>query len=242
LLLPRSIASALRAVAVLRRQAVPGEVLVIDDGSRDGSLALLRQLETLYFDAGLRVLALARNSGLAAARNHALVQARYRYIVYMDADNEIIPDNLPLFLQALRQTEAAAVYGNLLFRSVTSRCAFHVLSNESVQYRLFEGNYVDAFAMCDRIQVLDAGGYDASCAAHEDYELWLHLVCSGRRIVFVPLVFGYYYMLPSSMITDYEKNNQVNARVQRIFNQVKARKHLPLNTDRLRYHPMLGYL
>ena len=46
-LLPRSVLSALRTVAILREQGVPAEVLVIDDFSRDGSLTLLRQLEAL---------------------------------------------------------------------------------------------------------------------------------------------------------------------------------------------------
>ena len=56
ILLPRSIASALRAVDLLRNEGVPAEVLVIDDASRDGSQTLLRQLEALYSKAGLRCL------------------------------------------------------------------------------------------------------------------------------------------------------------------------------------------
>lgn len=242
LFLPRSISSALRAVTALGNQGIAAEVLVIDDHSRDGSLALLRQLEPLYFAAGLRVLALKANRGLAAARNLALQQARYRYIVYMDADNEIVPENLGAFVEALRRTEAAAVYGTLLVRDQTGRSAREVLSNESFQAHMFQINYIDAFALLDRVQVLDVGGYDASCAAHEDYELWLHLACEGRRIVFVPRVFGYYYRLPNSMISDYYANLKVIGRMKRIFDQVDVRNRLPLRTRFLRYDPAIGYL
>src|SRR5687768_16903497 len=72
LLLARSVGSALRAVRLLRLRGVPGEVLVVDDASRDGSLVLLRQMEALHYGDGLRVLALGRNGGLAATRNAAL--------------------------------------------------------------------------------------------------------------------------------------------------------------------------
>lgn len=242
LLLPRSIDSALRALTVLRAQGVAGEVLVVDDGSRDGSRPLLRQLEALYYRDGLRVLALAENQGLAVARNQGLTNARYRHVVLMDADNELIPENLPFFVRALRQTEAAAVYGTLLYRSVTSRCAYYVMSNESFQAVQFERNHIDAFGLFDRDQLLDVDGYDDTCTAHEDYELWLHLAANGRRIVFVPIILGYYYILPGSMLTSSGEHEATKARLQRTYNQVSARKHLPLNTERLRYHPEIGYL
>ena len=116
LMLARSVGSALRAVRLLRSRGVAAEVLVIDDASRDGSPVLLRQLEALYYDDGLRVLALRHNVGLAAVRNTALREAAHRYVVFMDADNELLPDNLHQFYRSIRDTGAAAVYGNLLSR------------------------------------------------------------------------------------------------------------------------------
>lgn len=242
--LPRSVASGLRGVEALARAGVPAEVLVVDDFSRDGSAKLLRQLEALYHERGLRVAARAENRGLAAARNLGLAEANYRYVVFMDADNEVEGENLPIFRDALRKTGASAAYGNLLVRGMNESSAHGVLSNQSFQRGIFRGNYVDAFAMFDRVQVLDAGRYDASCAAHEDYELWLHLAASGRRILFVPVAFGTYYENAGSMINreQADQNAVVHRRVKRIFDQVGARSGLPLETDCLRYHPDLGYL
>ena len=242
LLLPRAIDSALRAVARLRDDGVPAEVLVIDEASRDGSPTVLRQLEALYYRDGLRVLALADTDTLAASRNLALASARYRYLVFLDADNELIPDNLPTFVKTLEETGAAAAYGNLLVRTPTSRCAMHLFSNESIQQKLFQYNYIDAFAVADRCQLLDMGGYEASYRGSEDYEMWLHLAVNGRKIVFVPLAFGYYYVLPSSMaLAALERTPETLRRLTRIYDQLKARAHLPLKTEMLRYHPALGY-
>jgi glycosyltransferase involved in cell wall biosynthesis len=242
--LPRSVSSGLRGVEALSRIGVPGEVIVVDDYSRDGSAHLLRQLEALYHEQGLRVAAQSANRGLAAARNLGLNESSYRYVVFMDADNEVAGDNLPVFHESLRQTGAAAAYGNLLVRGMTATAAHGVLSNQSFQRGIFKGNYVDAFAMFDRIQVIDAGRYDGSCAAHEDYELWLHLAATGRRVLFVPVTFGYYYENANSMINreQADQNTVVHRRVKRIFDQVGSRWALPLETDCLRYHPDLGYL
>lgn len=243
ILLPRAITSALRAMDILRKEGVPAEVLVIDDFSRDGSQTLLRQLEALYYKDGLRCLPFGANAGLAASRNQALNHARYRYLAFLDADNELIPENLPLFVKTLEQTQAAVAYGNLLIRTPSANYAHFVLSNESMQKRLFRGgNYIDAFSVWDRLQLLDVGGYEASYHFLEDYEMWLHLATNGRRLVFVPAVLGYYYLLPTSMSTDRERQNIVGARILRIFNQVKVREFLQTNTSHISYHPELGYI
>jgi teichuronic acid biosynthesis glycosyltransferase TuaG len=247
ILLPRAISSAMRAVALLRDRGVPAEVIVIDDCSRDGSLTLLRQLEALYHKDGLRLVAFGVNGGLAANRNYALVNARYRYIAFLDADNELIPENLPFLIDTLDRTKAAAAYGNLLVRYTAAEYAHNLLSNESIQDRLFDGNYIDAFAVFDRLQVLDVGGYDESyqalaLAGWEDHELWLHLATNGRRVIFVPVVLGYYYVLPGSMAQDSVKFRAAQERIKRKYAQVNVRKYLPLNTNLLRYHPELGAL
>lgn len=241
LLLPRSISSALAAVRIFRSEGVPAETLVIDDCSRDGSLTLLRQLEALHYQDGLRVLARSSNGGLAAARNLALEHARHRYIVFMDADNELLPDTMPLFRRALVETGAAMAYGNLIVSHVKAGNACGILNNESFQTRMFQGNYIDAFSMVDRWQLLDVNGFSASLPVVEDYEMWLHLASNGRRLLFVPLVFGYYYMMPNSMITQIE-DRVSQPRVERVFDQLGVRSQLPLPTLHLRYHPAIGYV
>jgi hypothetical protein len=233
LLLPRSVKSALVAARALRDGAVAADVLVIDDGSRDGSRALLLQLEALYFDGGLRARFLPDRRGVGAVRNAALGMGTYRHLVFLDADNELVAENLPLFYRAALDTRAAAVYGNMLARLSDGMT---LISNESAHELLFERSHIDMCAMFDRLQVVDAGGFDETPELAEDYELYLHLVAGGRRLVFVPAVFGVYHQYPGS------RNERARGPDARVFNQLGVRGRMHLNGARLRYHPDVGYL
>jgi glycosyltransferase involved in cell wall biosynthesis len=229
-------------VRALKSGGTEAEVLVVDDASRDGSHALLRQLEARYYADGLRVHIQPTNRGLSACRNTGLLQARFRYILFMDADNALIGANAPFFHRAIRDTNAAAVFGNLLVRTLGQDKSTRALTSESFQNRIFDSNYIDAFALFDRIQVADVGGYSGTLPGREDWELWARLASNGRRIVFVPLAFGYYYELPHSMIRTAENEVVALARFKRQFNQTGFRHDLPTNSDQLRYHPEVGYL
>ena len=184
-------------------EGVPAEVLVIDDFSRDGSQTLLRQLEALYYKDGFRCLAFGANAGpglepepgdgprpvslYCLPRRRQRADPRESPPVHEDAGADSGGGGLwqlagPHPHRGLRPLRAAATRA---FRS-----------------KLFQGNYVDAFSVWDRVQFLDVGGYDASYFLWEDYEMWLHLATNGRRIVFVPAMLGYYYLLPVSMSID----------------------------------------
>lgn len=242
--LPRSISSALSAREDLRRHGVAAEILVVDDASRDGSPTLLRQLEALHYDDGLRVLALRDNVGVGGVRNLALRLATFRFVAFLDADNEIVATNLYHFLRSIRHTAATAVYGNVL-RLEGADGEVSVLSNESFQTRIFRGNYVDACALYDRQHLIDCGGFEADQASPivEDWELWQHLAALGRRIVEVPLAFAVYHDLPQSRVKAFTRDiERARERSERIFNQSGIRDKARLNAKHLRYHPDIGWL
>ena len=74
------------------------EVLAVDDGSTDQSLALLRRLEAQ--DGRVRVFAQA-NSGVAAARNLATNQARGVYLQFVDSDDFVPPQATQRMVEAM---------------------------------------------------------------------------------------------------------------------------------------------
>jgi glycosyltransferase involved in cell wall biosynthesis len=83
-------------------------VLVIDDGSEDGTADTAAQ-------AGARVLKLERNQGKGAALREGFIQALregYAAVITMDADGQHSPEDLPAFTAAYRRTGIPVLIGN----------------------------------------------------------------------------------------------------------------------------------
>lgn len=91
-----------RAVrSVLNQSASDYEVIIVDDGSTDATPALI---EELVGQAAGTVHALRQdNRGPGAARNHGVGVASGRYLLFLDDDDELLPDALALFARAIEQ-------------------------------------------------------------------------------------------------------------------------------------------
>jgi len=148
------------------------ELLAVDDGSRDDSLARLERLAAA--DARVRVLRMPANAGVAAARNLGLDAAQGRYIAFVDSDDGWLPHKLERQLAAMRARGARVSYTAYdrigLDGSVLSR----VRPPASVDYR--------AMLKSNRIGNL-TGLYERSLGelrfrpvGHEDYVFWLEAV------------------------------------------------------------------
>lgn len=234
--LPRSVGSAIRTVRALERAGFAGEVVVVDDASRDGSQRALASMALMQTDGVLDVILSPVNQGLPATRMKGIERARFRWVCLLDADNELIPENFLRFWQAAVLTSATLTYGNLLVRQEGR--ATRLLSNDMIDETICEGNYVDAFCIIEKERFFDLGGYRTDLKTHEDWELLLHLIAEGQDIVFVPLVVGYYYVEDASMVQTVSVDHH---RFRRMFNQ--RRVGLPLSfKSRRMYRPEVGWI
>ncbi len=154
------------------------ELIIVDDGSRDGSREVLE--EYLKRDARVVVHSYSRNSGLPAVRvNQAALHAKGKYIAYQFDDDLWPRESLEVRIRVLDQQEQpAVVYGNArvdiarpdgssLTRMLGGRFNFGLLMN---------GNYIANNTVIHHRELFDiAGMYDphVMMRRYSDYDLWL---------------------------------------------------------------------
>jgi dolichol-phosphate hexosyltransferase len=121
----------LEAVDAVLATEFPGpiELILVDDGSTDGTTELLRGDG---LPAGVRVEHHDRNQGKGAAVRTALALATGEFSAIFDADLEYQPEDLVTLLEPLRAGDTNAVFGVRAFNGYTSHSFLYVLGNRGV--------------------------------------------------------------------------------------------------------------
>lgn len=209
--------------SVLAQEFMDWELIAVDDGSRDGTLAALRA----FGDPRIRVLSQA-NGGVSAARNAGLERAGGKFVAFLDSDDTWSPSFLSKMTnELLRSPEVALAYCGWQNVGLEGpRGAPFVPPDYEVadkQARLLEGTRWPIHAcMTKRELVLDAGGFDTRFAVGEDFLLWLE-IGSFNPIRLVPEVLAQYVH---------------HGGVQATRDRVRAARQLrEVQTEFLRRHP-----
>jgi len=166
------------------------ELLIIDDGSTDGTREILREGS---WPAEVRVIYHDRNRGKGAAIRTALAEARGLYTTIMDADLEYEPSDIPALLGPLRAGDAQAVFGTRGFQSHSAYSFWYVVGNRAVTFaaNLLYNSWVSDMmtgqkAMSTelfRSLELRAGGFAIEA------EITARLLRGGVRIYEVPITY-----------------------------------------------------
>ena len=178
----------------------PIELIVIDDVSQDGSVAVVQQWMNAHRDR-FEIARLARNQvnqGLAQSRNLAFSLATSEYVFVLDADNGLYPRALARLLEALLNTGKDGAYCQLEhFGDETTVGCADVWNRD--YFRL--GNYVDAMALVKTAAWAAVGGYSyMDVVGWEDYDFWCKFIAAGLECVFVPEILCRYRVHGMSML------------------------------------------
>ncbi|MBN2475438.1 MAG: glycosyltransferase [Pirellulales bacterium] len=201
----RYVTECLESVAASRRDRLPGglEVLVVDDGSTDASIRVVRRW-LRRSDVPACLVQKPLNTGLASSRNLGLALARAPLVFVLDADDLVYPGCLQRLRETITSCGSAAAYAAIKRFDGRTGSALGLLSYNAWDVeRLIEGPYLDSMAMFDREKVLAVGGYSEELLEHgiglEGYDLWLKLAQAGEWAAFRPEILSAHREHPACM-------------------------------------------
>ncbi len=157
------------------------EHLLVDDGSTDGSAAILEAAAAA--DARIRILRMPRTAGPSAARNFALDAAQGRFVAFLDADDLWLPDKLSRCVAWMTGCGYAFVYHD--YRHMLhdgSRAGRLIAGPDELNYRTLHTHRGTGClsVVIDREQVSGLRFPAGSAALNEDFRAWLGIVKAGH--------------------------------------------------------------
>ena len=164
------------------------ELIIIDDGSTDGSSDIISR----YEDVSKIICIHQENSGLVHSSNIALKLSRGKYIMRLDADDYLAPQALEVLVSEMeRDSETALVFPDyyLIDRegSVTGQIHRH---NFQTDVDLLDQPAHGACTLIRKSILISVGGYDQSFSIQDGYDLWLNIIDKYPiRNVNLPLFF-----------------------------------------------------
>jgi glycosyltransferase involved in cell wall biosynthesis len=159
------------------------EVIVVDDGSSDGT----REMLECYKE--VKVIS-QTNQGACVARNKALVAAEGDYVKFLDADDFLLAGAISSQVDAMKRLDGnSLVYGDY---SILREGAVRAVNNVVIQpgceqlAQLIMANILTSTPM-HRKDLLDkVGGFDARFKSGQEWNLHVRLAAKGARFVYQP--------------------------------------------------------
>ncbi len=229
----------LRSVATLLRQDFPSteyEIIVVVDGSTDGTVAALKSLKT---PCHFRVIE-QENRGLAGARNSGYRAAEADLVLFLDDDMLCDPGLVAAHVAAHNQSDRIVGFGALFLSddsrpSLASECfnreigAFHLRHKWDPGAVWQKSDCVFGNASLPRKMLIDARGFDEAFRMREDLELGVRLFDAGAspRYISSAIAYQYYDKTIADLLVDAEAF--ALADVQFAHKHPKAQIHGHLN-------------
>jgi glycosyltransferase involved in cell wall biosynthesis len=228
--LRRFVAEAIESALAQTLPADVVEIVVIDDGSTDGSSEIARR-----YVPRIRYVR-QENRGLSAARNAGIRESTAPLLAFLDADDRLLPEKLASQLDVFeRHPDVGLVYSGVRHVDETGRLLPQqgwAKDEGDVFPRLVLGNLIHPLvAVVRREPVERAGGFDETLTSAEDWDLWLRISRIGLRWRCVDRALADYRIRADAM---HQNAGRMVANCLRVLDKCFADPTLPDDIQRLK--------
>ena len=178
--------------SVLEQSLAPGEIIVVDDGSTDGSRAIVERIIAEHPEVEIRLIA-QPNGGVSAARNRGIAEAKGDYISLLDADDMWLTGYIAEVCRLMEYYPEADAYSTAFdIVSGTKHVAASTPTTEgyiNIAEEALQRRYpiIPSTATLRRETILRAGGFPEGMRIGEDQWLWVKMVQQEAKFCFSPM-------------------------------------------------------
>lgn len=169
--------------SVLSQTYTDVEVVVVDDGSRDGTGAVAATFP-------VRVV-VQENGGVSAARNRGVAEAQGELIAFCDADDVLLPRHLEALL-AIQERDGGIATSNCYWlfpggiHPSRTRYKGRFPKPEQQRRAILEQNFVSTMSLFPKVLADELGPFDPQLSVAEDWDFWLRAIYAGHAISLQP--------------------------------------------------------
>jgi glycosyltransferase involved in cell wall biosynthesis len=174
--------------SVLSQTYINYELIVVNDGSTDGSAGIIESL----IKNGLPILLLNKsNTGVSDSRNFGLKNAKGTYVAFLDADDLWLPNNLDIKIKSIEQqgTDAVCSFCEIIDENsqrtgVIKRTSAAVTLEDVL---LWKANYITIPSgfLYSAETIRSLGGFTKELSNNADQELLMRLLASNKKITWL---------------------------------------------------------
>lgn len=176
--------------SILQQQYGNFEFIIIDDGSKDGTLSVLNQLASS--DSRIRLLPLPSNGGQGLARALGNDAAQGRYIAVMDSDDIALPDRLEKQVRFMDANPHVTLSGANAIKVLPDGQRIQMdmpLRDAEIKSRLLliDGTFVHPSVIMRRSFLLEHNlNYSSERRGDDDYEFYIRMLQAGATFANIP--------------------------------------------------------
>ncbi|ADE13112.1 glycosyltransferase family 2 protein [Sideroxydans lithotrophicus] len=192
--------------SILKQTFSDFEFIIIDDGSTDNSLQVLKK----YQERDTRIRLISReNRNLATTLNDIIDLAKGQWIARMDQDDVALPQRFERQLRWLQETDAD-ICGSWarLFGTADTRVLKHAQSDSAVKAELLFGSPFAHPSVMMKADLVKGLRYDKAWEKCEDYDLWERAAQAGWNMTNVPEVLLLYRQHETQISTSTSNKQQ----------------------------------